>query len=120
MAVADPQKLLQIFINLYSNARDACGNDGVITTSVARADGDKLIISIEDNGTGIAEQHLARIFEHFFTTKDPGAGTGLGLALVFTMMEDLNGGIQVESPCSAALDHGTRFLLTLPEGRYNV
>jgi PAS domain S-box-containing protein len=120
VAVADPQKLLQIFINLYSNARDACGNDGVITTSVARADGDKLIISIEDNGTGIAEQHLARIFEPFFTTKDPGAGTGLGLALVFTMMEDLNGGIQVESPCSAALDHGTRFLLTLPEGRYNV
>ncbi len=120
LVFADPQKLLQIFINLYSNARDACEVNGKITTTARIKKNGRIEIMVEDDGIGIPDHELDRIFEPFFTTKGPGAGTGLGLALVFTMMEEMQGEIDVRS--TSAPDHptGTRFLLTLNEGRYNV
>jgi signal transduction histidine kinase len=119
LVIADPQKLLQIFINLYSNARDACDIDGKITTSARIKNNGRVEIMVEDDGAGIPEHEIERIFEPFFTTKDPGAGTGLGLALVFTMMEEMEGEVDVRSTCSPEESSGTRFLLTLNEGRYN-
>jgi PAS domain S-box-containing protein len=119
LVIADPQKLLQIFINLYSNARDACDIDGKITTSARIKKNGRVEIMVEDDGAGIPEHEIERIFEPFFTTKDPGAGTGLGLALVFTMMEEMEGEVDVRSTCSPEESSGTRFLLTLNEGRYN-
>jgi signal transduction histidine kinase len=119
VVIADPQKLLQIFINLYTNARDAYAGDGVITTSAKPRNQGLIQITVEDFGKGIAGHEIERIFEPFFTTKGPGAGTGLGLALVHTMMEEMEGHVDVESSHGDKIPTGTRFLLTLREGRYN-
>ena len=59
------------------------------------------------------------MFDPFYTTKDPGEGTGLGLALVYTIMEDMGGNVQLESPIDDSIGHpGTRVTLELPLGRY--
>jgi len=119
VVIADPQKLLQIFINLYTNARDAYAGDGVITTSAKPRNQGLIQITVEDFGKGIPGHEIERIFEPFFTTKGPGAGTGLGLALVHTMMEEMEGHVDVQSSHGDKIPTGTRFLLTLREGRYN-
>lgn len=114
--LADPQQLLQVFINLLSNARDACNGRGVIGLS-AHIDGGDVEIHIEDNGTGIPDDLQAQIFEPFFTTKDVGSGTGLGLALVYSMVNNMNGNISVTSPIYQTPPSGTRFTIRLPQIR---
>lgn len=114
---ADSQRLLQVFINLLTNARDACFDNGRVQVR-ARGLDDWVEIEIEDNGCGIAPELHNRIFEPFHTSKDPGAGTGLGLALVYNIMEDMGGSIQVQSPVNAGENPGTRFCLRLRQGDY--
>ncbi len=105
ICAADNQRLIQVFINLLSNARDASNDDGEIRISATR-DNTLVRIAVCDDGSGIPSDALERIFEPFFTTKEPGKGTGLGLALVYNIVEDLNGEIGIESPASGR-DHGT-------------
>ena len=71
---------------------------------------DRVNIEISDNGTGMSEDQLQKIFEPYFTTKGVGEGTGLGLAITKRVMETHDGTIAVESE----LGKGTRFVLSLP------
>ena len=117
VVMADSQRLLQVFVNLLGNARDACDDFGRI--EILADSRDNLVrIDIQDNGCGIPPELQAHIFEPFFTTKDPGAGTGLGLALAFSIMDDMKGSISVTSPLSDGPNPGTRFTLELPLASY--
>ena len=110
---ADPQRLVQVLINLLSNARDASPEGGHIYIRTT-ANSSQVELLIEDQGTGISAAHIEHLFEPFFTTKDPGQGTGLGLALVYSIIEEHHGEIHVESPADLELQRGTRFRITLP------
>jgi len=74
--------------------------------------GDKVLISVKDNGNGIPENVLAKIFQPFFTTKPTGQGTGLGLSLSYDIVRAHNGTIKVE----AIENEGTEFIVELPIG----
>lgn len=105
----DSQRLLQVFVNLLSNARDASPADAsvVISTETHLS---TLRIHITDEGHGIKEEERDTIFEPFYTTKDPGKGTGLGLAIVTTIIQEHQGTISAE-PVKPA---GTRVTIELP------
>jgi signal transduction histidine kinase len=108
--MGNAQQLLQVFVNLLSNARDA--SDAETPIYIDEEINDRYIrIHVTDQGTGINKEDLERIFEPFFTTKEAGQGTGLGLSLVHSIVEDMNGYISVESP--VAKQRGTRFSLQL-------
>ncbi|MBT4521681.1 MAG: PAS domain S-box protein [Halieaceae bacterium] len=117
VVLADSQRLLQVFINLLGNARDACESGGEVQV-MAHSKAELIIVDIEDNGCGIPPGAQTQIFEPFFTTKDPGEGTGLGLPLVYSIMEDMGGSIQVNSPTDNDLKSGTRVTLQLQPGSY--
>lgn len=110
---ADSQKLIQVFINLLSNSRDASPPNGEVVTAAQLLDS-SVRITVTDQGHGIPKSLVDQIFEPFFTTKDPGEGTGLGLAMVYTIVEDHKGSIEIESPCNPTEQNGTRFIITLP------
>src|SRR6185503_10246882 len=100
----------QVIDNLLTNAIDALGAaGGKISISTAR-DGDRVSIEVADNGPGIPSTLLSSIFDPFFSTKGPGKGYGLGLAISSTLAESLGGAITVESKEGA----GSRFRLWLP------
>lgn len=108
------QRLIQVLINLLDNARDASNDyDEVIIKSIEHES--TIEICVEDSGEGIPEKIQDRIFEPFFTTKDPGIGTGLGLSLVYSIMEDHHGKITVKSPLNMEQGTGTRFSIILPK-----
>lgn len=110
---ADSQKLIQVFINLLSNSRDASADGAHIEVTANQVD-EYVQISVIDQGHGIPPEAADRIFEPFFTTKDPGQGTGLGLAMVYTIVEDHRGTIEIESPIDPIKQNGTRILIVLP------
>ncbi len=104
-----PQKLLQVFVNLLSNATDASiqGQSITINTEIER---NWVFIRIQDFGDGISEEHLPKIFEPFFTTKMVGEGTGLGLSLTYSIIQEHDGAISVESQAGK----GSQFEISLP------
>ena len=104
-----PQKLLQVFINMLVNASHAITNNGRISIT-SYIDQDEINISFEDNGSGISQAHLKNIFDPFFTTKPVGKGTGLGLHIVRSIIDDHNGHIEV----SSIIDKGSKFTIYLP------
>jgi two-component system NtrC family sensor kinase len=122
----DKQRLQQALFNLVGNAVDALEGAGKITLSARRTmdpcppgalvfgqrqnRGRVIEIEVADNGHGIAPENLARIFDPFFTTKDVGRGLGLGLFIVFEIIEEHGGCIAVESEPG----RGTRFIVRLP------
>ena len=121
---ADPTRLQQVMINLAFNARDAMPNGGTLSISLSileLAPGEQLAdvelepgrwlcVRVADTGFGIAPHVLPHIFEPFYTTKEPGRGTGLGLAQVQGIVTELNGAVSVESQ----LGTGTTFSIYLP------
>jgi PAS domain S-box-containing protein len=109
----DPQRIAQILINLLSNARDASLAGGTIRISTSATE-HQIVLSVEDEGSGISKEIAGRLFEPFFTTKDPGQGTGLGLALVYSIVEEHYGQIAIDSPLDPLKQRGTRFRVTLP------
>jgi two-component system, NtrC family, sensor kinase len=109
------EQLVQVFVNLITNACQAApASDGrllVETSCMTSERGARaVVVSIEDNGAGIAAEHLAHVFAPFFTTKGDKNGTGLGLSIVKSIVEGHGGAIRVESQ----LGLGTRFILELP------
>lgn len=107
--LADPMRILQVLLNLASNARDALTGGGRLSISLAIV-ADIAVLSVEDDGTGIDEATLTHIFEPFFTTKPRGAGTGLGLSNVKQLIEEIGGSVKVSSTMSV----GTKFTIQLP------
>ena len=124
IALADPNQLEQILLNLAVNARDAMPNGGRIRIFAedlhleTRSDelppevtaGAYVRLTVEDNGPGIDEEILPRIFEPFFSTKGPGEGSGLGLSVVYGIVRHHGGWIEVDS----APGQGTAFHIHLP------
>lgn len=110
----DPTELEQIVINLVKNSVDAMAepNRGCIAICT-RTIGTRAYIEVSDNGAGIAAEHLARIFEPYFTTKPVGVGTGLGLPVVRQLIEKHGGSIHVTSE----VGQGTTFRIDLPRVR---
>jgi signal transduction histidine kinase len=111
--LGDEQRLVQVFVNLLANARDASPDGGTIRVS-GKGDGYSAIIEVIDEGTGIPADQLDHIFEPFYTTKAPNKGTGLGLSLVYSIVEEHYGNVQVESPADTERQRGTCVRLRLP------
>ncbi len=110
------EQLVQVFINLLTNACQAAPEKGgrvVISTSYEPDLARPIVIEVEDNGGGIALEHIGHVFAPFFTTKLHKDGTGLGLSIVKSIVEGHDGAIRVESH----LGRGTRFIIELPVGR---
>ncbi|WP_404415990.1 ATP-binding protein [Marinospirillum sp.] len=108
----DTQRLVQVFVNLVANARDATQEQGQIICTAYRQD-QEVRVEIHDDGCGIPEQELEHLFEPFFTTKEAGEGTGLGLALVYSIVEEHAGQVTVLSP-SPLLGLGSCFQCRFP------
>jgi len=104
-----PQELQQVFLNLVMNASQAIGTAGSIRLA-SRAEGDWVVVDVEDDGGGIAPEILEKIFDPFFTTKPVGEGTGLGLSLAYGIVRTHGGEITVESEPGRR----TRFSVRLP------
>ena len=102
-------QLNQVFMNLMVNAAHAIQEKGVLTIRTGQAD-EQVWVEIEDNGQGIAAENLKRIFDPFFTTKPVGQGTGLGLSLSYSIVQEHGGHLEVKS----ALGQGTTFKVWLP------
>ncbi len=109
---ADRVLLEQILVNLVSNARDAMPRGGTIDVKLSRHDIPRaqFVLEVRDTGQGIAPEVLSHVFEPFYTTKEVGGGTGLGLASVYGAVEQLGGHISVQTE----LGEGTSFRLELP------
>lgn len=105
----DPSQIDQILVNLISNAVDATRIGGRIWVR-ARKEGNLALLEVQDEGEGIPEQVLDRIFQPFFTTKAPGRGTGLGLASVKALVDQFSGAMNVESD----VGRGTTFRIQFP------
>jgi PAS domain S-box-containing protein len=109
LLTADRTRLIQVFVNLLSNACDASQpGDGVIVE--ARLDHGNAVIEVIDNGEGMAQDLLDQVFEPFVTTKGPRQGTGLGMSVVYRIVQDHGGQISIQS----LLAVGTRVTLTFP------
>ncbi len=109
----DTQLLQQMFINLLTNALDVINPvQGSINLS-SQQNNNAVTLHIDDNGPGIPAGLHNQIFEPFFTTKEAGHGTGLGLALVYGIIEEHNGHIQLQSP-NPATANGSRFIIQFP------
>lgn len=108
----DPVLLQQAFMNILYNSAQATGGKGKIEVSCSGiyGMGNQVEISIRDNGHGIPKEDIPRIFEPFFTTKSADSGTGIGLSLVFWIIQDHKGRIEVNSE----IGKGTTFTITLP------
>ncbi|GAF04281.1 ATP-binding protein [Saccharicrinis fermentans] len=102
-------KLHQVFINILTNACQAIKKDGIITVTTTTLD-QSLIIEIKDNGEGIQSDILDKITDPFFTTKEPGQGSGLGLSITYRIIEEHKGKLQFKSE----LKKGTTAIITLP------
>ncbi|MBO6577659.1 MAG: response regulator [Thalassospira sp.] len=127
----DPTQLSACILNLAINARDAMPDGGTLQISCSSADipplaqrdadedediyppeveGQFVVITVQDTGTGIPEDVIDHIFEPFFSTKEPGKGTGLGLSIVHSWVEEAHGFINLES----VEGEGTTFSIYLP------
>ena len=110
-----PGKLNQVFMNILNNAIQAVAEkkeiktDGVVFISTADSSDNTIKITIKDTGIGMTEDVKHRIFEPFFTTKPVGEGTGLGMAIVFKIIQEHHGKIDVISEPG----NGTEFIITL-------
>ncbi|WP_246481064.1 ATP-binding protein [Motiliproteus sediminis] len=109
----DPQRFLQVLVNLLNNAADA-SQPGQPVSVYCRNDDESVQLCVEDQGCGIPAELQDRLFDPFFTTKEPGEGTGLGLSLVYSIIEEHYGSVQIESPVDNTQNRGTRVIMTLP------
>lgn len=103
--VFDSNKLLQVLLNLITNALESCSHKGTVTVRSFLADSAKVVWEVEDNGAGISEENKSKIFQDFFTSKI--TGTGLGLSVCKMLVEEHNADISFES----TLGKGTRFTI---------
>lgn len=111
LAKVDPIQFEQALINLCLNARDAMPTGGTLTIQSSQTEDGKIGVFVSDSGEGMNKETRERIFEPFFTTKPQGQGTGLGLAVVYGIIEQNGGHVEVES----IVGEGSCFKLFLPK-----
>jgi len=114
--LGNPGKLQQVFLNLFLNAKDAMPGGGIL--NVCTTNGDLVSVRVSDTGSGIAPEHIQRIYDPFFTTKTApkegqNRGTGLGLSVTYGIIQEHAGKIRVESNPGS----GTTFALDFPLSR---
>ena len=113
---ADPAQLQQVLLNLTINARDAMPGGGTVRIHTRRVQGGeeaacpRVLLEVSDDGPGMAQDVRDRIFEPFFSTKEKGEGSGLGLSMTLGIVEQHGGHIEVDSEPG----RGTSFRITLP------
>jgi PAS domain S-box-containing protein len=128
-ALVDPTQIESIVLNLAINARDAMEPGGTLSVETANvvihtdpvrsegpSPGDYVVLSVKDTGVGIPTDVLHRIFEPFYTTKEPGRGSGLGLAQVLGIAKQSGGGVTVDT----RMGEGTLVNVFLPRARHEV
>ena len=108
-----PSEVQQIMLNLINNARYALEKNGGQIDISTRLEKKYILVVVEDNGPGIPEANIDRIFDPFYTTKPVGKGTGLGLSICFGITKRMGGEIKVDS----SVGKGTRFEIRLPLGK---
>ncbi len=114
VAELDGDQVVQVLTNLLTNAQHAMPEGGTILVTLDGTE-ENVVVSVKDEGTGIAKEHLDKLFSPFFTTKQVGKGTGLGLAVTHGIVKMHRGQITVESnPDPAAGPTGTTFTIVLP------
>ncbi len=130
MINADPNQLEQIMMNLSINARDAMPEggeltfrteaayvgEGAVTKNTGLSEGDYVLLTVSDTGTGMESSTLEHIFEPFFTTKKAGEGTGLGLSMVYGIVKSHGGHIS----CESIPGKGTSFKIYFPAIKKNI
>jgi len=110
MLTTDVNQLQQVILNIVNNASDAIGDDsGTIIITTSRR-GKNVLISIKDTGCGMTPEQLEKVFMPFFTTKEVGRGTGLGMSVSYGIVRGLGGKIEVDSAAGV----GTTFTVVLP------
>lgn len=109
VTLGDPKRLTQVFVNLVANAIDATRDRGGRVVVGGHVEKTRVVVTVTDNGAGIPEAALARVFEPFFSTKSAGQGTGLGLWLVYNIVHEHGGEVTVASEPGK----GTTFTLRL-------
>jgi signal transduction histidine kinase len=107
--MGDPGKLEHVFINIIDNAIYAVSDGGSITVS-SKSDKELVRVEISDSGTGILKEHIDKIYDPFYTTKEIGKGTGLGLPISHAIVMDHNAEICMDSQ----FNKGTTFTITFP------
>ena len=108
--ISDRGKLQQIFLNLVNNAFQAMNDGGHLYISARETACDHLIFVVEDDGCGIPQSDIKRIFDPFFSTKKKSGGTGLGLSITYGLVQELGGTMTVESE----VGKGTTFTIVMP------
>ena len=106
---ANPHRIGQVIMNLVVNARDAMPSGGRLTIETSNV-GQAVMLAVGDTGYGMDDETRARLFEPYFTTKEPGRGSGLGLASVYDVVTQCGGQISVTSDAGA----GSTFKIYFP------
>ncbi len=110
----DTDQMMQVLTNLEKNAVEAMPNGGELKLEI-KGNEESITIIVSDTGTGISKENMGKIFTPFFTTKEIGKGTGLGLPLIYGIVKMHNGKIAVESNDNPKKGQtGTSFTITLP------
>ena len=107
---ASETEMQQVFLNLVNNALDAMEKTGGKISLTAKRRDNEIVVAVADNGPGIADANLARVFDPFYTTKPVGKGTGLGLSICYGIIKKIGGDIQVRS----LKGQGTTFEIRIP------
>ena len=110
--LGDPERLQQLFLNMFMNAVDAMPDGGELRVALEPTAGGKIKITVADDGQGIPERDLPRIFDPFFTSKEASTCNGLGLMVANGIVKDHGGSMEVKSEQG----HGTEFRILLPRG----
>ena len=109
MVLVAPGEIQQVILNLLLNAADAIDGEGQVRVHFGRTNGD-VTIELEDNGCGMTAEQQDHAFDLFFTTKDVGVGTGLGLSTAHNIVTNHGGSLTLESE----VGRGTKFTVRLP------
>ncbi|MCA9531522.1 MAG: hypothetical protein KC543_15440 [Myxococcales bacterium] len=112
---ADPDRLMQVLVNLLQNAVDALRTDGGSRVTVSAAtDGGRVALVVDDDGVGLAPEVAGRLFEPFATTKPPGEGTGLGLYTSYMLVQAMGGDLTIEPGPTGGVRASVRLVASAP------